>query len=218
MPYTARRRCQVTINNQTSTESTDKTAENVKGASKALAAAIIGTLSTRTDNDTGVLTVPTGHGITASDTVVVSWLAAGVRTYRYNVDVTGVTSTTISIDLGAGTNLPSSSTAVTIVIQRTEDCNLGSVQFTDLKALLFKGSGDYILVIETDDSGTEYHAYTVDADVGLGFVSGSSAPDGTAMTFDDVFTGIDPDEYIKKLHFGNIATTTNNVSANILHN
>ena len=26
------------------------------------------------------------------------------------------------------------------------------------------------------------------------------------------------DEYIKKLHFGNIATTTNNVSANILHN
>lgn len=218
MAYSATYDRVISVNGVMVQERATQSCDNAKGCSVALSAAIAGTLTTRTDNDTGVVTVASGHGITASDTVIVTWESAGVRYNRYNVDVTGVTSTTISIDLGAGTNLPSSSTAVTIVIQRTEDCNLGSVQFTDLKALLFKGSGDYILVIETDDSGTEYHAYTVDADVGLGFVSGSSAPDGTAMTFDDVFTGIDPDEYIKKLHFGNIATTTNNVSANILHN
>ncbi len=199
-------------------ERATQSCDSVKGCSVALSAAIAGTLSTRTDNDTGVVTVAAGHGITAADTVIVTWVDTGVRYYRYNVDVTATGSTTISIDAGAGTNLPLATAAVTIVIQRTEDCNLGSVQFTDLKALLFKGSGDYVIVLETDDSGTEYHPYVVDSDVGLGFVSGSTAPDGSAMTYDDVFAGIDSDEYLKKLHFGNISTSTNNVSANILHN
>lgn len=78
-----------------------------------LPAALAGTLTTRTDDDTGVVTVAAGHGITASDTVDVYW--TGGR--RYGVDVTAVTSTTISIDIGSGDNLPAASTAVTIVKQ-----------------------------------------------------------------------------------------------------
>jgi len=69
-----------------------------------------GTLTTRTDNDTGIVTVASGHGILDTDYVDVYW--SGGK--RYNVDVTAVTSTTISIDLGSGDNLPSSSTAVVI--------------------------------------------------------------------------------------------------------
>lgn len=69
-----------------------------------------GTLSTRTDNDTGVATVSSNHGITTSDKVSVFW--TGGR--RYNMTVTATTSTTISVDSGSGDNLPSSSTAVVV--------------------------------------------------------------------------------------------------------
>lgn len=79
----------------------------------ALPAGKSGTLSTRTDDNTGIVTVSSGHGITASDTVDVYW--SGGR--RYGVDVTAQDSTTISIDLGAGDNLPIATTAVVIVKQ-----------------------------------------------------------------------------------------------------
>lgn len=72
-----------------------------------------GTLTTRTDDNTGQLTVASGHGITGSDTVDVYW--SGGR--RYGVDVTATAATTIDIDLGTGDNLPTASTAVVICKQ-----------------------------------------------------------------------------------------------------
>ena len=72
-----------------------------------------GTLSTRTDDNTGICTVSSGHGITTSDTVDVYW--SGGR--RYGVDVTATDATTISIDLGSGDNLPTATTAIVIVKQ-----------------------------------------------------------------------------------------------------
>ena len=72
-----------------------------------------GTLTTRTDDNTGIVTVASGHGITGSDTVDVYWAAGR----RYGVDVTATDATTISIDLGAGDNLPTASTAVVICKQ-----------------------------------------------------------------------------------------------------
>ena len=80
-----------------------------------LPAAKAGTLTTRTDNDTGVVTVASGHGILDTDNVDLYWATGR----RYGVDVTAVTATTISIDAGAGDNLPIATTAVTIVKQVT---------------------------------------------------------------------------------------------------
>lgn len=77
-----------------------------------LPAGTAGTLSTRTDDNTGIVTV-SSHSITISDTVDVYW--SGGR--RYGVDVTAQDATTISIDLGAGDNLPTATTSVVIVKQ-----------------------------------------------------------------------------------------------------
>lgn len=71
---------------------------------------LAGTLSTRTDDNTGILTVAADHGITADDTVCVFW-SGGMRS---GVDVTAVDATTISIDLGAGDNLPVVDTAIVV--------------------------------------------------------------------------------------------------------
>lgn len=97
---------------QTITRSGDST----PNISVTLPAATAGTLTTRTDANTGVVTVAS-HSITTSDTVDVYW--TGGR--RYGVDVTATTSTTISIDIGSGDDLPSTSTALTIVKQVTSN-------------------------------------------------------------------------------------------------
>lgn len=88
-----------------------RTGDDLIEVNVTLPAGVAGTLTTRTDNDTGILTVASGHGILDTDYVDVYW-STGKRT---TMDVTAVTSTTISIDLGAGDNLPSSSTAVVVV-------------------------------------------------------------------------------------------------------
>lgn len=79
-----------------------------------------GSLTTRTDDDTGVVTVASGHGITASDFVDLYWSGGN----RFGVDVTAVTDTTISINIGSGDNLPAQDTAVVITKQVTKVCNI----------------------------------------------------------------------------------------------
>src|SRR6187399_742202 len=91
-----------------------RTGDGVIGIEATLPAAVAGTLTTRTDNDTGVVTVES-HSILDTDTVDVYW-SGGMRK---DVDVTAVTATTISIDAGTGTNLPIATTPVTIVKQVT---------------------------------------------------------------------------------------------------
>jgi len=78
----------------------------------AIAAAQVGTLDTRTDDDTGVAGLSSGHGISTSDVVDVYW--SGGR--RYGMDAT-VSGDNVTIDGGAGDNLPTATTAVTVVIQ-----------------------------------------------------------------------------------------------------
>lgn len=75
-----------------------------------VAAGKAGTLSTRTDDNTGILTVASGHGITDADTVAVFWDGGS----RYGMTVSATTSTTISIDGGAGDNLPVATTAIVV--------------------------------------------------------------------------------------------------------
>lgn len=78
----------------------------------ALVAAQTGTLTTRTDNDTGVATLSTGHGIETADVVDVYW-ASGVR---YGMTAT-VATNAITIDGGAGDSLPTQDDPVTVVVQ-----------------------------------------------------------------------------------------------------
>jgi hypothetical protein len=91
--------------------------DNPLGYDPEIPAGIAGTLSTRTDNDTGIVTVASGHGVTADDTIDL-YSSAGVL-IRKDMDVTGVTGTTISIDLGTGSNLPTLNDPVIVSKQKT---------------------------------------------------------------------------------------------------
>lgn len=88
---------------------------------KTLAAAIAGTLTTRTDANTGVVTLPAGHGITTSDLVCVGWEDAnGNLTCHMLMDVTAAGATTITVDGGTGTDLPALNSAVKVGVVTNE--------------------------------------------------------------------------------------------------
>jgi len=68
-----------------------------------------GTLTGRTDGDTGVATLGAGHSLVTSDVVDVYW--AGGRRYGMTATVSG---NDVTLDGGSGDNLPSTSTAVVV--------------------------------------------------------------------------------------------------------
>lgn len=74
---------------------------------------VAGTLTTRTDDDTGVLTMEDGHGIVTGNVVDVYW-EDGSRT---GMDVGTVSTNTVQIDGGEGDNLPADETPVNVVNQ-----------------------------------------------------------------------------------------------------
>jgi hypothetical protein len=92
-----------------------------------------GTLSTRTDNTTGTLTMDTGHGLTTGQTIDLYW-SGGVR---YGVTVGTVSTNSVPISAGAGDNLPSATTAITAVVQQSVNLAIDGDE-TDILAIIFE--------------------------------------------------------------------------------
>jgi len=82
--------------------------------SEALAAAKAGTVTDRTDDDTGEITCSAGHGFAQFDVVDVYW--DGGR--RYGMDVGVVAGNVVPVDSGTGDALPVLTTAMTMQVQR----------------------------------------------------------------------------------------------------
>lgn len=75
-----------------------------------LVAGLAGTLTTRTDNDTGVVTLGDGHGIQQNDKVSLCWPAGS----RINMNVTNVAGNLVTVDAGSGDNLPVATTTIVL--------------------------------------------------------------------------------------------------------
>lgn len=86
----------------------------------AIAAGKSGTLTTRTDNNTGTLTMASGHGLTDGAKIDIYW-AGGVQ---YDVTVGTVSVNSVPIDGGVGDNLPSTSTAIVACVRTQVNINL----------------------------------------------------------------------------------------------
>lgn len=103
-------------------------------ASITVAAGKPGTLTTRTDNDTGTLTMETGHGIITGDTIDLYWDGG----QRRNVTVGTVATNSVPIDLGEGDNLPVATTEI-IACVVTEQPFIA--EGDDLKAIVANFTG-----------------------------------------------------------------------------
>lgn len=119
-----------------------------------LAAAKTGTLSTRTDNDTGTLTMSSGHGITTGARLDLYWDGGSQR----GITVGTVSSNSVPIDAGVGDNLPAQDTAITAMVPQEEEFTFTG---DNAKAIAAYSQRKGIIVLaESDDSEAEAYVLT----------------------------------------------------------
>lgn len=93
------------------------TADGALVKSVTLAAAKIGQLTTRTDSNTGILTMASGHGITTAARLDLYWTGGS----RRGITVGTVSGDSVPISGGAGYVLPTAATAVFILTGGLKD-------------------------------------------------------------------------------------------------
>jgi len=81
-----------------------------------IAAAKIGQLTTRTDANTGTLTMASSHGITTGARLDLYWTGGS----RRGITVGTVATNSVPIDLGAGDDLPTNLTNITAMVPQEE--------------------------------------------------------------------------------------------------
>lgn len=134
--------------------------------SNAVPAAKTGTLSTRTDNNTGVLTMQANHGIANAAVVDVYWSTGK----RYGMTVTNVATNLVSIDGGNGDNLPAQSTAITAIAVRTIDVDFNANLISIIQAqLIHSGSDKRGTLVFFDGSNSELLAINLANDAVWGW-------------------------------------------------
>lgn len=84
------------------------TGNSIERTTPEIGPAKVGQLTTRTDNDTGVLTMVSGHGFITNDKIDVFWSGGSRRNMTATVATNAVT-----VDGGTGDNLPTNLTAIT---------------------------------------------------------------------------------------------------------
>lgn len=123
------------------------TGNRLERVSPAVPAAKTGTLTTRTDNDTGTLTMTAGHGFVTNTRVDVFWNSGA--NYRRNMLPT-VTGDSVVVDGGAGDVLPAVNTPVTAMVPAAYDF---SVIGNNVKALSVSGERAGVVVFQ-DNANT----------------------------------------------------------------
>lgn len=121
MPETASGALQATIGGRTYSQDISVTSDNKGGTSPNIAAAAVGTLTTRTDNDTGTITAASGsHGVTTGSLIDVYW-DGGSRRHLLVGTVSGTSIPFGASGTSAGDNLPVADTALTFMMENSEN-------------------------------------------------------------------------------------------------
>lgn len=116
MSNTAKISHSIVLGGKTFKESKSISGEGSTSIEVSVPAAKTGTLTTRTDNNTGTLTMTSGHGITTGARLDVFWDGG----CRRGMTVGTVSVNSVPIDLGSGDNLPAATTPVTAMVPVTQ--------------------------------------------------------------------------------------------------
>ncbi len=126
-----------------------------------LAAAKTGTLSTRTSDTAGTLTMTAGHGIVDGDVIAIFWGTTGVA---YLGTVGTVDGNSVPFTGAAGTALPAQDTAVKVQVMTDlnvdfdgDDLELLMARFSARGVIVFEDSGDAVLDALEIPAGESYY-------------------------------------------------------------
>lgn len=118
-----------------------------------VAAAKTGTLTTRTDANTGELTMAASHGITTGARLDLYWDGGS----RRGITVGTVATNAVPIDLGSGDDLPADETVITAMVPTEEAFTVSGSTVTAIA--LFSDVAGQIVFCASDE--TEIKAYSV---------------------------------------------------------
>lgn len=123
----------VQVGNQTLAENKTITGEGTINRSPSVPAAKNGALTTRTDANTGVVTMDAGHGLATSDVVDAYWTNSdGTKGYRVGMTCT-VATNAVTVDGGSGDDLPVLTT--TVRLMKPVEETLPQISATGFKVL-----------------------------------------------------------------------------------
>lgn len=112
MPNVISATASVVIDGETYQQNVNTSADGELTQTPSVPAAKTGALTTRTDANTGTLTMDTGHGITTGAKISIFWTGGS----RSNVTVGTVSGDSVPFDLGSGDDLPADETDVTAMV------------------------------------------------------------------------------------------------------
>lgn len=137
------------------------TGENRVESAPSIPAAKVGTLTTRTDNDTGTFTMDSGHGFSTGNKIDVFWPTGSRRNMTATVTVNSVV-----LDGGSGDVLPAAATAITAM--KPVEVTVPTIDGDTVVGLVVYSpvAGYVVLCVDTS---TLTAPYQLDRDVADGF-------------------------------------------------
>jgi hypothetical protein len=154
----------VNIGGQQYTENRTIAVERALNFQKEVPLAKQGSLTTRTDNNTGVITMAaSGHGIPSTTRVDIYWFESGVLKHRRGMTTGTVSGTTVPIDLGAGDNLPSTSTVIYVAV--AVECEITITASEIIAFVMSSQKSGLFVVTQSDDTEIAYILLTEDGGV-----------------------------------------------------
>lgn len=192
MPETFRTTTVASVNGVQYQQIYDDEAESIERATPSIPAAKVGALTTRTDSDTGVLTMTAGHGITTGAKLDIFWLdaATGDPKSRRHMTAGTVSTNSVPIDGGSGDNLPalvSGTYAVTAMVPVSVPFTVDGDEVIGLVASISGGSA-WGYAVFVDDSAAEIAAATYS--IGPQFGAVWSRNQGTTNPLAGVVTSV----------------------------
>ena len=158
----------VTVGGVTISGSLSRDGYGQEGGEVTLDAGNAGSLTTRTDDNTGVITADSAdHDIASSDVVDVYWGSGSTAGIRRGMTAT-VSGTAISVDGGAGDNLPVATTDVVVDKQATINMDFTGSEVTIAgvcsqyrSSVAFQeGDGTAIFSLDLGKSGNDAEVWT----------------------------------------------------------
>lgn len=156
----------ISLGGQTFNQSSTPSADAFIVHNESVAAGEEGSLTTRTDADTGVITVDdSGHSFAETDRVDVYWTAG----CRRGMSVSSVTGAAITVDGGSGDDLPAEDSTVTIIEPVLLDL---SVLGTRVEAILLSTDtrGQFVFI---DDGSLEAYQKELGAGYSFDWIDGN---------------------------------------------
>lgn len=161
MSMAARLTSNMSIAGKSFPRSVNLTGEATIAREVTLGVAKTGSLTTRTDNTTGTLTMAGGHGITTAAKIDLYWTNADLtRGSRRGVVVGTVSTNSVPISGGSGDNLPLANVAVTAQVVDSETFALVGDN-TVAYGVYMEGPGT-VVFLDGSNAELDYHRSTAD--------------------------------------------------------